>query len=126
MSFNLMTVFKNSDLKKVGQTAENIISLAFKTNNKTGAKIARAVMDNGTTLIKTVTATGTVLESVIKLPEIRSVAERNSVIADLAKNKMTQEQIAAMLDISQATVSNVLRNSKKQRCGYVIISKTIR
>lgn len=113
MSFNLMTVFKNSDLKKVGQTAENIISLAFKTNNKTGAKIARAVMDNGTTLIKTVTTTGTVLESVIKLPEIRSVAERNSVIADLAKNKMTQEQIAAMLDISQATVSNVLRNSKK-------------
>ena len=30
MSFNLMTVFKNSDLQKFGQTASNVISLAFK------------------------------------------------------------------------------------------------
>ena len=33
----------------------------------------------------------------------------NAVIKDLTKNKITQEQIAAMLDVSQATVSNVLR-----------------
>lgn len=109
MSYNLMTVFKNSDLKKFGQAAENIISLAFKTNKKNGARIARAVLDNGTTLIKTVTASGTVLEQVIKLPEIHTIAQRNNVIRDLIKNKVTQEQIAAMLDISQATVSNVLR-----------------
>lgn len=109
MSYNLMTVFKNSDLQKFGQTAENIISLAFKTNKKNGARIARAVLDNGTTLIKTVTASGAVLEQVIKLPEINSVVQRNNVILDLAKNKFTQEQIATMLDISQATVSNVLR-----------------
>lgn len=109
MSFNLMTVFKNSDLHKFGQSAENIISLAFKTNKKNGARIARAVLDNGTTLIKTVTASGTVLENIIKLPEITSIAQRNDVIRDLTKNKITQEQIAAMLDISQATVSNVLK-----------------
>ncbi|MCI9639843.1 helix-turn-helix domain-containing protein [Anaerovoracaceae bacterium 41-7] len=109
MSFNLMTVFKNSDLQKFGQTAANVVSLAYKVNKKNGARIARAVLDNGTTLIKTVTASGTVIEQVTKLPAITSIEQRNDVIRDLAKNKITQEQIAAMLDISQATVSNVLR-----------------
>ena len=109
MAFNLMTVFKGTDFQRFGQTAENVVSLAFRINKKTGARIARAVLDNGTTLIKTVTASGVVLKEVIDLPEITSIAQRNTVIKDLAKNKMTQEQIAAMLDISQATVSNVLR-----------------
>ncbi len=109
MAFNLLTVFQNTDLQKFGQSAENIISLAFRTNRKTDARVARAVLDNGTTLIKTVTATGAVLMETIKLPQIMSTAQRNNVIKDLYKNKITQEQIAAMLDISQATVSNVLR-----------------
>ena len=109
MSTNLMNVFKASDLKDVGQTAANVVSLAFKPNKKTGAKIARAVLDNGTTLIKSVTASGVVSETVHKIPEIASVAQRNDVIKDLAKQRINQETIAAMLDISQSTVSNVLR-----------------
>lgn len=109
MAFNLMTVFNNSDLQKFGQTAANVVSLAFKTNKKNGARIARAVLDNGTTLIKTVTATGVVLEEIVNLPAINSIAQRNEVILDLTKNHIKQEQIAAMLDISQSTVSNVLR-----------------
>ena len=104
-----MNVFNTADLQKFGQTAANVVALAFKTNKKTGARIARAVMDNGTTLIKTVTASGVVIEEARILPEIVSIAQRNEVIRDLAKNKITQEQIAAMLDISQSTVSNVLR-----------------
>ena len=103
MSLNLMTVFKTSDLQKFGQTASNVVSLAFKTNKKNGSKIARAVLDNGTTLIKTVTATG------VEIGQVLKIAQRNAVIKDLTKNKITQEQIAAMLDVSQATVSNVLR-----------------
>lgn len=110
MGFNLMTIFNNKDLQKFGQEASNVIQLAYKTNKKTGARIARAVMDNGTSLVKTVTASGVVLEEAIKIPEITNTIQRNNVIRDLAKNKKTQEQIAAMLDISQATVSNVLRN----------------
>lgn len=104
-----MTVFKNTDFQQFGQSATNVVSLAFKTNKKNGARTARAVLDNGTTLIKTVTASGAVLGEIIKLPVITSIAQRNAVIIDLAKNKMTQEQIASMLDISQATVSNVLK-----------------
>ena len=73
------------------------------------AKIARAVLSDGTTLIKSVTASGVVSETIHKLPEIASVAQRNEVIRDLAKQKINQETIAAMLDVSQSTVSNVLR-----------------
>ena len=39
MSLNLMTVFKNSDLQKFGQTASNVVSLAFKTNKKNTRRI---------------------------------------------------------------------------------------
>ena len=43
------------------------------------------------------------------MPEIATVAQRNEVIKDLAKQKINQDTIAAMLDVSQSTVSNVLR-----------------
>jgi DNA-directed RNA polymerase specialized sigma subunit len=109
MSTNLTNVFKNVDLQRVGKTVSNIVSLAFKPNKKTGARIARAVLDDGTTLIKTVTASGVVSETFHHLPEITSVIQRNEVIKDLYKQKINQETIAAMLDISQSTVSNVLR-----------------
>ena len=105
MATNLMNVFKNTDLKNVGKSAADVVSLAFKPNKKTGAKIA----SDGTTLIKSVTISGVVSETVHKLPEIVSVAQRNEVIRDLAKQKINQETIAAMLDVSQSTVSNVLR-----------------
>ena len=109
MGTNLMNVFNMTDLQKFGQTAANIMSLAFKVNKKTGARTARAIMDNGITLVKTITASGVVIEEVRKIPQVLSIAQRNEVIQDLFKNRYTQEQIAAMLDISQATVSNVLR-----------------
>ena len=41
--------------------------------------------------------------------EFCSSLQRNEVIKDLCKQKINQETIAAMLDISQSTVSNVLR-----------------
>ena len=109
MPTHLLKVFKNVDFAEFGKTTANIVSLAFTSNKKTGTKIARAVLDNGTTLIKKVTESGVVSETICKIPEIVSVAQRNSIIKDLAKEKYTQEMIAAMLDISQATVSNVLR-----------------
>lgn len=108
MSFNLMTVFSGKDLARLGEKASSIISLAFKSNKRSGARVVRAVLDNGTTLIKTVTASGAVLEEAVKLPAVTSIAQRNELIRELAKEKKTQECIAAMLDVSQATVSRVL------------------
>lgn len=112
MSLNLMNVFSNVDFKKIGQTAANVISLEFKANKKNGNRIARAVLDNGTTLIKEVTATGVTINQVINLPIIKSTEQRNSVIVDLVKKGYTQEQTAVMLNISQPTVSKVLHKSK--------------
>ena len=109
MTVTLMNVFNSNDLKVAGKTPANIVSLAFKPNKKTGDRIVRAALDDGTTLIKTVTASGVVSETVHKLPEIKSVDQRNQVIRDLSKQKMTQETVATMLDISQSTVSNVLK-----------------
>ncbi len=110
MSVSLMNIFKTVDLKEVGKTSANVVSLALKPNKRTGAKIARAVLDDGRILIKTITASGVISETVHKIPEITSATQRNNIIKDLAKQKITQETIAAMLDISQSTVSNVLRN----------------
>ena len=111
MSTNLLKIFSNSEIRKeTGKTTANIVSLAYKSNHKTGSKIARAVLDDGSTLIKTVTASGVVSETIHKIPEIVSTAQRNEVIKDLAKQKVfNQETIAAMLDVSQSTVSNVLK-----------------
>ena len=109
MSVNILSVFKNTDLKKYGKNISDIISIAFKFNKKTGARIARAVFDDGTTLIKNVTASGVVMKSIYKIPEITSTFQRNEIIKDLSKHNFNQETIAAMLDISQSTVSNVLR-----------------
>lgn len=39
MSLNLMTVFKTSDLQKFGQTASNVVSLAFKTIKRMDLKL---------------------------------------------------------------------------------------
>lgn len=112
MAFNLLEVFEKADLKKFGRTTANIISLAFTVNKKTGARIARAVLDDGITLVKTVTSNGAVIEEAISLPVINNAKQRNALIQDLYSNKRTQEQIAAMLNISQATVSNVIRKNK--------------
>lgn len=111
MSLNLLSMFSNAEVRKeAGKTIANIIDLSFRTNGKTGAKIARAVLDDGRTLVKTITASGVVSETIYKIPDIVSVAQRNEVIKDLAKQKIfTQETIAAMLNISQSTVSNVLK-----------------
>lgn len=109
MPTTLMNVFKSIDLKNAGKTTANIVSLEFKPNKKNGSRIARAVFDDGTTLIKTITASGVVSETVLHFPEILSIPQRNTVIKDLANQKITQETIAAMLDISQSTVSNVLK-----------------
>lgn len=54
------------------------------------------MLSDDTMLIKSVTA---------------SVAQRNEVISDIAKQKINYETIAAMLDVFRSTISNVLRRN---------------
>ena len=46
MSLNLMTVFKTSDLQKFGQTASNVVSLAFKTTPNIHAEVSLPPLPN--------------------------------------------------------------------------------
>ena len=58
MATNLMNVFKTVDLQGVGKLLQILFLLRLskkKNQKKNGAKIARAVLDDGTTLIKTAT-----------------------------------------------------------------------
>lgn len=109
MGVDIRRLFADIDLVKVGQGAKQIMDLTLRTDKRSGMQIARAVLEDGTTLIKTVTKTGVVSEIKHTIPPITSTLQRNAVIKDLYKNKLTQEMIAKMLGISQGTVSNVLR-----------------
>lgn len=109
MSANLMKVFTSIDWERAGKKTADLLSLTFNQNKRTGAKIARAVFNDGTILFKKVTESGVLIQAAEVLPKITSVAQRNEVIKDLSRNKHTQQEIAAILNISQATVSNVLK-----------------
>ncbi len=52
MATNLMNVFKTVDLQS-WKNLQILFLLRLSQTKKTGAKIARAVLDDGTTLIKT-------------------------------------------------------------------------
>ncbi|MCD7860963.1 MAG: helix-turn-helix domain containing protein [Oscillospiraceae bacterium] len=109
MKPDLLKAFTKSEiLQEVGKGVK-LMSLAFQTNKRTGTKLVRAVLDNGVTLIKEVTESGVILETITKIPEITSISQRNAIIKELYQNKNTQSAIAAMLNISQSTVSAVLR-----------------
>lgn len=113
MGTNLMKVFTPVDWVKYGKQAADLMSLTFSQNKRTGTKIARAFFSDGTALIRKVSATGIIEKTTIELPKITSTLQRNTVICDLIKNGHTQQEVAAMLNISQATVSNVWRSLKK-------------
>lgn len=109
MEFNLLEVFNTMDYSKFKQDVSNLISLSVTPNKRSGSLNARAVFNDGRTLYKTVTSTGVEISKAVLLPAINSISERNKVILDLVKKqKMTQEQVAAILNISQSTVSKII------------------
>lgn len=108
MSANLMNVFTSVDLSRVGKHAADLVSLEFKTNKRTGSKIARAVFKDGVSIARQVTESGVISQTITKLPEITSIAQRNDVIRDLIKNGKTQQEVAALMGVSQSLVSTVL------------------
>ena len=116
MDNGLLSVFTERDFDEEitggDYGLEDIISLSYVMNKSTGERFARAVLEDGTTLIKPAFTKGGNYKVEHVIPPYRTTAERNAVIAELAEDpELTQEMIAAMMDISQSTVSNVLRNS---------------
>ena len=114
MKKGLLFAFSDEDFKDpiegVSYDLSDIVSLSYVINKSTGAKFARAQLEDGTTLIKPVHSGDAVTEIEYVIPAYRGTAERNSIIKDLAEEPdLTQEMIACMLNISQSTVSNVMR-----------------
>ncbi|MCR5774463.1 MAG: hypothetical protein K6G42_05210 [Lachnospiraceae bacterium] len=114
MAKGLLDIFTENDFRQKidGEVygLDDIVSLSFVMNKSTGERFARAVLSDGTALIKPAPARGGDTEIEHIIPSYRNTSERNEVIRMLADSPdLTQEMIASMMDISQSTVSNVLR-----------------
>lgn len=83
------------------------IEVFFKTNHKTGAKVAKAVFSNGVMKTKIITKEGTQIFTTYVLPQ--GVSTAKSILArDLAKNGVKGIDIASLLQVSPSTVSRWL------------------
>ena len=81
------------------------IEVFFKTNHKTGAKVA--VFSNGVMKTKIITKEGTQIFTTYVLPQ--GVSTAKSILArDLAKNGVKGIDIASLLQVSPSTVSRWL------------------
>ena len=109
MSANLLKIFTPGDLKNAEKKPSELVELSFRTNKVSGESFARAVFEDGTFLVKSVLDSGRVME----FSPIASAEQRNEMIEQLYET-YTQMDIAAILDISQATVSAVIHNSKRK------------
>lgn len=109
MSANLLKIFTSDDFKNAGKKPSELVELSFKINKVSGESFARAVFEDGSFLVKAVLDSGKVME----FSPIASVEQRNKIIEELYET-YTQLDIAAILDISQATVSAVIHNSKRK------------
>ena len=87
----------------------NVFSAFFKVNRKTGAKVAKIAFNDGTMRIQAITKTGVKFIGEYALPAITSNADKVAIAKDIAKNGMKQVDIAAILHVSQSTISNWLR-----------------
>ena len=114
MDKGLLSTFNESDFRKpIKGTVyglEDIVSLSYVMNKSTGEKYARAELGDGTALIKSVPSGNVKPELEYVIPAYRGTLQRNEIIKDLAEDPdLTQEMIACMMNISQSTVSNVMR-----------------
>lgn len=108
MSDNLLNVFANES----AVSTEELVSLNIGIKKRTGEKFAKAITADGKTYIKTLSKSGIVQNSIIKIPPHSTKEERDNIISELSE-KYTQDDIADMLGISQGTVSNALRKKRK-------------
>ena len=116
MSINLLNVFNSKDFKDAGKKTSELVELTFKINPASGARFTRAVFEDGSVLVKQVSGDIT-NENVMQFPKITSISQRTEIIKKLHK-EYTQLDIAAILDISQATVSTALHIVNRKESNY--------
>ena len=109
MANDLIDAFKNEP-----EILNNLNSLSIGVNKRTGERFFKATTFNGKTFIKKLSITGIKESSYIEIPSYETKEERNKIIEDLYSKNFPQSDIASMLDISQSTVSNILKNVSKK------------
>lgn len=116
MTKNLLNAFSRKDFKNAGKKSAELVELTFKVNPTSGAKFVRAGFEDGSTLVKQVSE-GNVDKNVMKFPKITSIPQRTEIIKALNK-EYTQQDIAAILDVSQATVSAAIHIVNRKESNY--------
>lgn len=105
---NLPVVSSDSQL----EIFDKVNSIKMETNKRTGEKKLRVAQKDGTTQFGTSAPCGVEEYKKTYLLPYSSKEERNKQIAYLYNKDYRQEDIAAMLNISQSTVSKVLRSKR--------------
>lgn len=105
---NDLTAMVISNLNKL--TREDVRSISAKINAKTGKEEFEINLNDGRTLIQTNFISGISEKTIIDVPEFHSTNERNAAIKDMRNSGRTQTEIARIFNVSQATVSSVLRS----------------
>lgn len=116
MATSLLNAFSQKDFKDVGKKSAELVELTFKVNPTSGAKFVRAVFEDGSTLVKQISE-GNVDKNVMQFPKIVTATQRTEIIKALHK-EYTQQDIAAILDISQATVSAAIHIINRKESNY--------
>ena len=110
LSKPLSTIFPIPSFNETG-----IVSAHIGSNKKTKEKFAMFTNDNGQTKKFTESKEGVCEEILTKIPQYTTKEKRDKIIHEQSKKNKTQADIAAMLNISQSTVSNVLKKKKKKK-----------
>lgn len=108
MASTALDLFSGNDLTSSSISTNNVSCASFKKNKKNGSATMSITFDNGKTHSQTITKTGVRIKKTVDAPKPKTKAERNRQIKDLHKNKMTQNDIAAICGTSQSTVSRVI------------------
>ena len=116
MPINLLNAFNSKDFKNSGKKTFELVELTFKINPTSGARFARAVFEDGSTLVKQVSE-GATDKKLMQFPKITSIPQRTKIIKELNK-EYTQQDIAAILDISQGTVSAAIHIVNRKESKY--------
>jgi DNA invertase Pin-like site-specific DNA recombinase len=104
---NDLTAMVIGNLNKL--TREDVRSISAKINSKTGKEEFEINLNDGRTLIQTNFISGVSERTTVELPEFKSITERNEAMRTMKNNGRTQNEIARIFNVSQTTVSSVLR-----------------
>ena len=116
MPTNLLNVFDQRNFKNTEKKSDELVELTFKLNPTSGTKFARAVFEDGSALVKQISEGGA-YKNVMQFPKIISISQRAEIIKELHQH-YTQQDIAAILDVSQATVSAAIHNIDRKERNY--------